>query len=74
VYLFNANEVEKEEILNCIKNLELFSKNYDSMFIMASFIEEVKLYSQRLHFRPKKRTIVRWFSRVILIKNIKYFL
>lgn len=44
----------KEEVNNCLKDLENFNKVYDTVFLLSSFSEEVKMFSQRIYNHPQK--------------------
>ena len=61
-YIYNTADFEKEEIDKCFVNLENYVTNYDNIFLLSSYAEELKNVIQRLYVQPQKRSLKLFFS------------
>lgn len=51
-----------EEIQNCLSSLEKYCNVYETVVLMASFTEELKIFTNRVYTRPKTPSIRHLFS------------
>ncbi len=67
LYLTNEPDYFKAEIEKCFEKLENYIRVYETMFLLSSFSEEIKLFQGRLANIKQKESLINIITKVIIV-------